>query len=189
MAQFDIEYEYGEPAAIQTAMASYCRFIGIGDRDCRLSSLLQRIRDCVVEGQNLPPNYRSRIPHFLDTLVEWLIYGDGVDVCKTFETYLMAVISLMASWQRRFSDDDLVDGRFIRLLVRQFEKLDDTRTYRQPDPMYWWSNNAPTVQISEELRLTGFGGPTWDHPALSRATWELAVTAVARGPWVVSTVE
>ncbi|KXP08400.1 hypothetical protein AXK59_23655 [Tsukamurella tyrosinosolvens] len=92
----------------------------------------------------------------LDVVAFWLQTGNAVEACGSFEIYLVTVISIIASW----ADLDFQD---------QVKNIN-----------YAWSgvidNESPKYRVfNESMEIAGMGASAWQHPALSRTAWDMAV--------------
>ncbi|OYN77671.1 hypothetical protein [Mycolicibacterium sphagni] len=161
-------------------MDSYIRFILYGRKTPEgtqsAGSYLDRVRIAVLNGDTLPQD----APSFLDTIAAWLIFGDAVEACKTFDSYLIIVICLIADWtdrQHAVGDGQALDtsGAWVYQATEDHESAANDNGDLEKEYRERWPEQPEVRIFSDQMPMCRLDYHTWLHPALSRTTWELAV--------------
>lgn len=178
VARRDADYE------LHPAVEAYITWItglvpdsdeGVLVDECYIGDMLKRIS---IQARSDDGFYDE--PAFLDTVAAWLKDGDAVDACATFENYLIVVICLLADMADErvpyyMGDRQSSGGSMLMGYLRDGEEAwgaEEYWAYRQEYP-----NRAPLKIFSSSQPIARLGFSIWQHPALSRTTWNMAEAA------------
>lgn len=106
---------------------------------------------------------------FADLLLAWLVYGNAVLSCPTYDLYLLTVIRAIGLW---VGDDGAEEHVQIEFLPRR-EPTDDQRAR--------WSVNG--VYVMGTLVREGSEADLFAHPAFDRSNYEHAKATRALPGW------